>query len=144
MTRGMLHTFANMKFRIAFIFGLCFAVSGFAQDSLKLLAPSLEFNKHRFWAVAGTEVAGYGGSLVFLSSAWYKDYQHASFHTFNDGAEWLQMDKAGHLTTCWYLGKIGIDMMEWSGVSKRKAIWYGAAGSFLYLGGIEVLDGFSS
>ena len=79
-----------------------------------------------------------------LSVAWYKDYNRTSFHTFDDSREWLQMDKAGHMTTAWYLGRMNIDMWQWSGVEKENAILYGGATSFLYLTGIEVLDGFSN
>ncbi len=131
--------------RAAFKYILLLFISGnvFSQDSLRFFAPSAEFNKFRFMGVAGLQAAGYGGSLVLLSSTWYQDYDQTSFHSFDDSQEWLQVDKAGHMLTSWYLGRIGTDMMEWSGVRKRKAIWYGAATSFLYLTGIEVLDGFS-
>ncbi len=114
-----------------------------AQDSLKCLVPSPEFKKDRFLAVVGAQVAGYGGSLALLGSAWYRNYDRSLFHSFDDSREWLQMDKAGHLTTSFYLGRIGIEMFEWSGVGKKRAMWYGAASSFLYLSGIELLDGFS-
>lgn len=133
-----------MKIFLIIIYFNCFAINIFSQDSLKFFAHSPEFNKTRFVSVVATQAAGYGGSLALLSSAWYKDYGQTSFHSFDDSREWLQMDKAGHIVTSWYLGRIGIDMMEWSGVDTKKAIWYGTAGSFLYLTGIELLDGFSA
>jgi len=126
---------------IAFLF---FEKSVSSQDSLKFLAPSPEFHQKRFVFVSGLQAGGYGGSLALLAKTWYKEYDHTSFHFFDDSREWLQMDKAGHLTTSWYLGRVGMDMMEWSGVPGKKAIWYGTAGSFLYLTGIELLDGFSA
>lgn len=125
-------------FSLLFFCGNCFS-----QDSSNFFAPASEFHKQRFVAVAAADVAGYGGSLALLSTAWYKDYNHTAFHTFNDSREWLQMDKAGHFNVCWYLGRMGIDMMEWSGADKKRSIWYGAAGGFLYMTGIELLDGFS-
>lgn len=115
----------------------------FSQDSLCFLEPSPEFSKPRFLAVVGVQATGYGGSLALLSSAWYRDYDQGIFHSFDDSQEWLQMDKAGHLTSSFYLSRIGIDMFEWSGVSKKRAIWYGAASGYIYLSGIELLDGFS-
>lgn len=132
-----------MRVFFKFIFLLCFSQNIFSQDSIRFLTPSPDFNKSRFVSVVALEVAGYGGSLALLSSAWYNEYNQTSFHFFDDSREWLQVDKAGHITTSWYLGRIGINMMEWSGVEAKKAIWYGTAGSFLYLTGIEMLDGFS-
>ena len=133
-----------MKISITIFLIIIFLGKSFSQDSLKFLAPSPEFNKGRFVSVISIQTAGYGGSLVLLGNAWYKDYNQSSFHFFDDSKEWLQIDKVGHLTTAWYLGRIGISKMEWSGVNKKKAIWYGTAGSFLYLTGIELLDGFSA
>ena len=132
----------NIFFKISILTLLSGKV--FSQDSLKLLAPSPEYNKSRFAAVLGTQIASYGGSLALLSNAWYKEYDQTSFHTFNDSKEWLQMDKAGHFATAWYMGRISSDMYRWSGVSRGKAALYGTAGSFLYMTGIEVLDGFSN
>lgn len=115
----------------------------FSQDTLKFFSPSPDFNKKRFASVVSLQATGYGGSLALLSGAWYNNYNQTSFHSFDDFPEWLQMDKAGHFITSWYLGRIGIDMMAWSGLEKKKAILFGTAGSFLYLTGIEMLDGFS-
>lgn len=132
-----------MKVLFKFIFLLCLSQKTFSQDSIRFLAPSPDFNQNRFVSVVALDVISYGGSLALLSSAWYTNYNRTSFHFFDDSREWLQVDKAGHITTSWYLGRIGIDKMEWSGVEAKKAIWYGTAGSFLYLTGIEMLDGFS-
>ena len=115
----------------------------FSQDSSGFFFSSQEFNKKKFVLSQGTQVIGYGGSLVFLSRSWYKNYPHSSFHFFDDSNEWLQMDKVGHFTTSYYLSRMGIDMMGWSGVKNNKSNLYGAAASFLFLTGIEVLDGFS-
>lgn len=131
-----------MRISLKFLL-LLLAGKVFSQDTLTFFSPSPDFNKKRFASVISLQAVGYGGSLALLSTAWYKDYPQSSFHFFDDSPEWLQMDKGGHLITSWYLGRIGIDMMEWSGVKGKKAIWYGTAGSFLYLTGIEMLDGFS-
>jgi uncharacterized protein YfiM (DUF2279 family) len=133
----------GMKTGLNLILLLCLSGKSFSQDSLRFFTSSHEFKRSRFISVVGLDAAGYGGSLALLSNAWYKDYDQTPFHSFDDSQEWLQMDKVGHFTTTYYLGRIGIDMMEWSGVDKKKAVWYGAAGSFLYMTGIEVLDGFS-
>ena len=118
-------------------------VEGFSQDTIKFFQPSPEFNNKRFVSSIGLQTVGYGGSLAMLSSAWYKEYDKTPFHFFDDSDEWLQMDKAGHLITSWYLGRIGTDMMKWSGVKAPKAVWLGSIGGFVYLTGIEMMDGFS-
>jgi uncharacterized protein YfiM (DUF2279 family) len=114
-----------------------------AQDTLGFFEPSPQFNKQRFTAVVGTEGALYAGSLIGLSQLWYKDYDHSSFHFFNDNSEWLQMDKAGHAVTSYYIGRAGIDLLEWSGAERKKAAWYGGALGSVYQTTIEILDGFS-
>ncbi len=115
----------------------------YSQDSISFFEQSPELRKSRVAGVIGLQTAGYGGSLALLSTVWYSDYNRTSFHSFDDSKEWLQMDKAGHFVTSWYLARMGINMMQWSGVKDERAILYGCAGSFLYLTGIEVLDGFS-
>ena len=102
------------------------------------------FNKKRFALVTGTEAALYAGSLIGLNELWYKDYPRSAFHSFNDNQEWLQMDKIGHLTTSYYVGRVGIGLLKWSGVKRKKAIWFGGMLGFTYQSTIEVLDGYSS
>lgn len=116
----------------------------FCGDTLHFFSSADSLNKKRVAAVISIHMIGYGGSLAALSQAWYKDYSQTSFHFFDDSREWLQMDKAGHFLTSWYLGRMGIDMMEWSGMKEKKSIFLGVTGSFLYMTGIEMLDGFSS
>ena len=58
-----------------------------------LLTP--EQKKKRIWFIAGSNVVGYGGAMVALYSAWYKNYPQTNFHTFNDFPEWKQVDKVG-------------------------------------------------
>jgi len=129
---------------------LCFSflVLGLAataqKDSAAFFNPSKEFNQHRFRSVLFTEATLYGASLAGLNELWYKDFSRSSFHSFNDNDEWLQMDKAGHVVTSYYVGKIGIGLMKWTGVERKRAIWYGGLLGTFYQSSIELLDGFSS
>lgn len=133
----------NMRF-VALIAAFLLPASLLAQDTLGLFQPSPQFNKKRFTAVIGTESALYAGSLVGLNVLWYRDHPRSSFHFFNDNSEWLQMDKAGHMVTSYYIGRIGIDLLKWSGVEHRKAAWYGGMVGSAYQTTVEILDGFSS
>jgi len=54
------------------------------------------------------------------------------------------MDKVGHVTTSYYIGKIGINLLKWSGVNHKKACLYGGFLGTGYLTILEMFDGFSS
>ena len=93
--------------------------------------------------IGGLTAAGYGGSFIFLSHAWYKDYPRRSFHTFNDAKEWQQVDKVGHAWTAYHTSRFTTNMWRWAGVDDNKAILYGTGSSMLYMLSIEYLDGHS-
>ena len=133
----------SSSFRIKLILFLSLMVStyfSFGQDSLNR---KINYSQ-RQWFIAGANVAGYGGSLIILSKAWYKNYPHSSFHTFNDFGEWLQMDKAGHGWTAYTGGRLSTAMWQWAGLSHKKATWIGGLSGAAYLTVIEYLDGHSS
>jgi len=132
------------KFLFLIIICVC-AGKMFSQDTTrKFFISSSEFNNKRYVSVMGFQGVAYAGTLIWLSGEWYKNYPHSSFHFFNDDNEWLQMDKAGHMLTSYYLGRMGIDMMQWSGAGQKKNILLGGAMGFAFLGTVEILDGFSS
>ncbi len=85
----------------------------------------------------------YSATMTGLYSLWYKDHPLTSFHFFNDNAEWNQMDKVGHVYSCYYEGVLGIKMMKWAGYNHRTSSIVGGAYGFFIQTGVEVLDGFS-
>ena len=82
--------------------------------------------------------------MVGLSTLWYSDYEQTSFHFFNDNDGWLLMDKFGHFTTAYYVGRMGIEALRWTGVPEKKAIWYGGSVGLVFLTSVEILDGISA
>ncbi|MCU0428967.1 MAG: YfiM family protein [Cytophagaceae bacterium] len=102
------------------------------------------FNPKRLWVVAGGTAAAYTGSLIALSELWYKNQARSSFHFFNDNHEWMQIDKIGHATTAFHESRLGIRLLEWTGMPRKKAIWYGSFSGFIFQTPIEILDGFSA
>jgi len=56
----------------------------------------------------------------------------------------MGLDKLGHATTSYYLGRLGYDAWRWAGMAEKKAIWIGGLTGFVHLLNIEILDGFSS
>jgi len=116
-----------------------------AQSGIQsFLKPSDTLNSKRQKAVFVSEAAFSAISLVGLNQLWYADYPRSDFHFINDNQEWLQMDKAGHLFSSYHLGRLGSEMLKWSGASPKKQLIYGAGLGFAFLTAVEVLDGFSS
>jgi len=113
-------------------------------DSVTLNTDSSMIHKGRLTGILTAQGSLYLGSLAGLYFAWYKGYSQSSFHFFNDDSEWQQMDKCGHTMTAYYISRIGYESYRWSGVERKKAIWFGGLLGFTYLANIEILDGFSS
>jgi len=127
----------------AVVFFSCFHVCRGQTDTLSFFenAPALNPKRVRLVnTVAGTL---YPVTMFGLYQLWYKDYPMESFHFFDDSGEWLQMDKAGHVVTAYYIGKVCITAYRWAGMENNKASWRGAGIGFIYQLTIEMLDGFS-
>ncbi len=86
----------------------------------------------------------YTGTMVGLYHLWYKDYPQSSFHFVNDNNEWMGIDKLGHATTSYWVGRIGYHSLHWAGVKEKHAVWYGGSLGFFFLTTIEIFDGFSA
>lgn len=116
----------------------------FAQSGIdRFLKPTDSLNVPRRNAVIISESSLAAISLVGLNQLWYADYPQSNFHTINDSGEWLQMDKFGHVFSSYQVGRVGADLLAWSGVSERDQLIYGSTLGFAYLGVVEVFDGFS-
>jgi hypothetical protein len=98
----------------------------------------------RKWIIGGGSALGYGASLAAFDLAWYRNFPRTSFHTYNDGAEWQQMDKIGHAWGAYHTSRLTTDMWLWAGVKHRNAVILGTGSSLLYLLSIEYLDGLSA
>ena len=119
-------------------------MSLFAQSGIdRFLKPTDSLNVPRRNTVIITESSLATISLVGLNQLWYADYPQSNFHTINDSGEWLQMDKFGHVFSSYQVGRVGADLLAWSGVSERDQLIYGSTLGFAYLGVVEVFDGFS-
>ena len=92
----------------------------------------------------GSEALVYTAGYIGLNYLWYTDYPRSSFHFFNDGNEWLQMDKCGHSYSTYWIARANYKLLQWSGVDDKRAIWSSVASSWLFISTIEVFDGFSS
>lgn len=116
-----------------------------AQNSIDtFFTPSDSLNKKRQKSVYISEAVLASATLVGLNQLWYADYPKSKFHFINDNADWMQMDKFGHSYSSYQMGRFGAEALNWSGVSKKNQLIYGASLGFVFLTTVEVMDGFSS
>ena len=99
--------------------------------------------RKRAWLVAGANVVGYSGAMVWLYQSWYRNYPRSGFHTFNDWPEWKQVDKVGHLYSAYVESRGSMELWRWTGIERKKRIWIGGMSGAFYQTVIEVLDGYS-
>lgn len=129
-------------FSLLFLLGISNSVD--AQNSIEsFLKPSDSLNNQRRTTIVVSESVLAGGALVGLNQLWYADYPKSDFHFINDNADWLQMDKAGHVFSAYQLGNFGKGALQWSGVSRKNQLIYGATLGFVFLSAVEVLDSYS-
>ena len=134
-------------FKLSAILFLCFiaTTATFSQSKTEhFLTPSDTLNKPRRNAVIITEASLAGVTLIGLNQLWYADYPRSKFQTINDSNEWLQMDKMGHVFSSYQVGRAGANVLNWSGVSQKNQLIYGATLGFTFLTAVEVLDGYSA
>lgn len=97
--------------------------------------------RQRIAGAAGIGIGG--GSLAYLATIWYAPYRSDGFHFFDDNAEWLQMDKAGHAFSGYALARYTWEGARWACLSPEAALRTALLGPGIYLAAIEVMDGFS-
>lgn len=125
--------------KIALLLFLCFVHASFAQpDSLQ----PVNYKARKIILASGAGGLAVG-SLVALNQAWYQQYNTGKFHFFNDDAEWLQMDKAGHAYSSYQVGRLMMDAFDWAGYNKKQKLFIGGTSGLAYLTVIECMDGFS-
>lgn len=113
-------------------------------DTARSITLPDKVKRKRIRLVTAANIAGYGGAMIGLYSAWYKDYPQTNFHFFNDNAEWLQVDKVGHAWSAYMEGRTAIELWKWAGLTRKQQIWIGGLSGTAYQTAIETLDGFCS
>jgi len=125
------------NFICVLLFGLsCSVLKGQSVDS------TLLFKKRKKILWVGTSTL-YAASLYGLNELWYSDYERSSFHFFNDNSQWLGIDKFGHVYSAYVAATTGIKAFEWAGYDQKKAALIGGSIGWVFLGTVEVFDGFS-
>jgi uncharacterized protein YfiM (DUF2279 family) len=101
-------------------------------------------NKKRFTFVSIGLGSTWAGGMIGLHEIWYKNVEKSSFQTFNDGSNWLQMDKMGHFYTNYHLAMNASELYQWTGLSRNKSIALGSSIGFGFQTTLEIFDGFST
>lgn len=123
---------------------LLMPILGFSQSVNEFLTPADSLDTARRNGVAiGLGVAS-GATLAGLHQLWYADYPKSSFHLVNDNAQWLQVDKAGHVYGSYQLSRLSNEMLGWAGVGRRDRLLYGTLTGLGLMTAIEVMDGHSA
>ncbi|WP_333875920.1 DUF2279 domain-containing protein [Flavobacterium sp.] len=116
-----------------------------AQNAVeRFLKPSDSLHKRRLNTLIITEATLGTAALIGLNQAWYAEYPRSDFHFINDNAEWLQMDKAGHVFSSYHLGSFGANAMKWAGGNRKSQLIYGSTLGLTFLTAVEVFDGYSA
>lgn len=124
---------------------MLFASYTYSQNNLEsFLKPSDSLNLSRKKTVIIAESTFTAATIIGLNQMWYADYPKSDFHFINDNNDWLQIDKMGHVFSAYHLGNASKNALEWSGISKKNQIIYGATYGFAFLTAIEVMDGYSA
>jgi hypothetical protein len=111
-----------------------------------IMAANIKFDSShtsKRWVLGGVQASLWAGSFIALNKAWYANYPKAPFHFYNDGKEWLQMDKFGHAWSTYQISQHTSKIWQWSGLSPQKSILIGTFSGMAYLSIIEILDGYS-
>jgi hypothetical protein len=98
----------------------------------------------RLAATVTVQTSMYAATLLGLNELWYKRYDKSAFHTFDDGAEWQQMDKIAHAMSASTISNFCYYSYRWSGMKHKPALFIGCAIGLSYMTTIEILDGYSS
>ena len=123
----------------------CCSQKSFAQSYIEnFLKPSDTLNKKRLKTLVISESVIGSATLIGLNQLWYADYPRSNFHFINDNAEWLQMDKAGHVFSSYHLGSFGANALKWSGASRKSQLIYGSTLGLAFMTTVEVFDGYSA
>ena len=113
-------------------------------DTISFFEPSPIYHKKRFNTALVASSTIYAGFSYGLYNTWYRQYESESFHFFDDGGEWENIDKLGHLYTAYFQGVLCYKGAKWTGVTENQAIMTGLICGALFQTTIEVMDGFSS
>lgn len=116
-----------------------------AQENEKLafFARADTFHAARFWTSFGAGAGAYTASMIGLNQIWYADFPRSKFQLFNDWKEWEKIDKMGHALTTYQESRLVFEMLRWTGMKRRKSMWFAVGTASFFQASLEMLDGYS-
>ena len=136
----------NIIIRLSVLLFSIFLVvdTGYGQSKVNsFFKPSDTLNIPRRNSVIIFESVVFVGGIIQLNKIFNKDQFSSNCSFINDNSTCLQMDKAAHIFTSYQIGNMSYNLLNWSGVSKKNKLIYGAGMGFVFLTTAEVLSGFS-
>lgn len=136
----------NIIIRLSVLLFSIFLVvdTGYGQSKFNsFFKPSDTLNIPRRNSVIIFESVVFVGGIIQLNKIFNKDQFSSNCSFINDNSTCLQMDKAAHIFTSYQIGNMSYNLLNWSGVSKKNKLIYGAGMGFVFLTTAEVLSGFS-
>lgn len=118
---------------------LAFSQSAFT----KFLKPSDSLNIPRRNLVIATEGSVFAVGIVQLNKIFDNGKYNSGWNIVFDNSESLQIDKAAHVFTSYQIGNVSYNLLNWSGVSEKNKLIFGAGMGFMFLSTVELVDGFS-
>ena len=129
-----------------FIFLYFFSIPNVAVSQsafTNFLKPSDSLNIPRRNFVIATEGLVFAVGILQLNKIFESGNYNSGCSIVFDNSESLQMDKAAHSFTSYQIGNTFYNLFNWSGVSKKNKLIFGAGMGFAFLSTVEVIDGFS-
>lgn len=116
---------------------------GVSEDSLSTTAePKPKINSKRLYLVSGVVGGGLVGAYAAHIKPWWTG-ETGDFHVTYDWFDnyWLEMDKIGHFYANNQLNRLSAEVFEWTGVTRRSALWIGFLSTTAFYTAVEVTDG---
>lgn len=129
-----------MRYLGIVILFLTFPFESLAIQPLHADSSAIRKNKLIYYS---TLTSVYSVTMTGLWSLWYSEHNTTRFHWFNDGGEWLGMDKAGHAFGAFHFQDLSHHGLCLSGYSEKRAVFESAISAWLAFASLEVFDGFS-
>lgn len=107
------------------------------------LKPSDSLNIPRRNFVIATEGLVFAVGILQLNKIFESGNYNSGCSIVLDNSESLQIDKTAHAFTSYQIGNTSYNLLNWSGVSRKNKLIFGAGMGFAFLSTVEVIDGFS-
>lgn len=132
----------SIKTTVFFYFITIFVNTAWSQSAFDtFFKPSDTLNISRRNAVIISKAALFVGGIIQMNKPFDQDYQNSKFHFIHDNSRYLQMDKSAHVFASYQIGSASFNALQWSGVSKKNQLLFGAGMGFVFLTSVEFIDG---